>query len=73
MVEKTPGGDCWIVEVRTKRGMDDLSGELVAGRGMGVIGAPGLCSLFTAVNEGLKAGVCGEGATKETCDAVEVE
>jgi hypothetical protein len=73
MVEKTPGGDCCIVEVRTKRGMDDLRGELVVGRGMGVMGAPGLCSLFTVVNEGLKAGVWGEGATNETWDAVEVE
>jgi len=46
-----------MVEVRTSRGMEDLRGELVLGRGIGVIGAPGLCSLFTVVNEGLKAGV----------------
>jgi len=53
--------------------MEDLSGELVDGRGIGVMGALGLCSLLTVVNDGLKAGVCGEGAANETCDAVEVE
>lgn len=62
-----------MVEVRTNRGKDDFSGELVAGLGIGVIGAPGLCSLLTVVKEGLKPGVWGEGAANETCDAVEVE
>jgi hypothetical protein len=50
-------GDACIVEVLTNFGMDDLRGELVAGLGIGVKGAPGLCSLFTVVNEGLNAGV----------------
>jgi len=62
-----------MVEVRTNFGTDDLSGEVVCGRGMGVIGAAGLCSLFTVVNDGLKAGVCGDGAASDTADAVEVE
>jgi hypothetical protein len=66
-------GDACIVEVLTNFGMDDLRGELVAGLGIGVKGAPGLCSLFTVVNEGLNAGVCGDGAVKDTCEAVEVE
>lgn len=71
---KEPGGDCCIVEVRTNLGTDDFNGELVAGRGMGVTGALGLCSLFTVAKEGLlKAGVCGDGAAKETWEAVEVE
>lgn len=62
-----------MVDVRTNLGMDDLRGELVEGRAIGVIGALGLCSLLTVVKDGLKAGVCGEGAAKEACDAVEVE
>lgn len=62
-----------MVDVRTSLGTDDLSGELVCGRGMGVMGAAGLCSLFTVVKEGLKAGVCGDGAAREICEAVEVE
>jgi len=67
MLEQTPGGDCWMVEVRTNLGIDDLRGELVeVERGMGVIGAPGLCSVFTVVKEGLKAGVCGDGAANDT-------
>ena len=56
-----------MIEVRTSLGTDDLRGELVeVGRGIGVIGAPGLCSLFTVVKEGLKAGVCGDGAASDT-------
>lgn len=62
-----------MVEVRTSRGSDDFSGELVAGRAIGVMGAPGLCSLLTVVKEGLNAGVCGEGAAIDTWDAVDVE
>jgi hypothetical protein len=73
MLENTSGGDCCIVEVRTSRGIDDLRGEPVVGRAIGVMGALGLCSLFTVVKEGLKAGVCGEGAANEHCEAVEVE
>jgi hypothetical protein len=73
MLEKTFGGDCWMVEVRTSRGIDDLSGEPVDGRAIGVMGAPGLCSLLTVVNDGLNAGVWGEGAANETWDAVDVE
>jgi hypothetical protein len=56
-----------MVEVRTSFGKDDFKGELVGvGRGMGVIGALGLCSLFTVVKDGLNAGVCGDGAANET-------
>lgn len=66
MVAQTPGGECCMVEVRTNLGTDDLAGELVVGRGIGVMGAPGLCSLLTVVNDGLKAGVLGEGAARDT-------
>jgi hypothetical protein len=62
-----------MVEVRTRRGMECLSGELVAGRGIGVIGARGLCSLLTVVKDGLKAGVFGDGAANDIWDAVDVE
>ena len=57
--EKTPGGgEVCMVEVRTSLGTDDFRGELVEfGRGSGVIGGAGLCSLLTVVKDGLKAGV----------------
>lgn len=69
----TVGEGCWMVEVRTRRGADDLRGEEVAGRGMGVIGAGGLGSVFTVAKDGLQAGVCGDGAANDTCEAVDVE
>lgn len=63
-----------MVEVLTSFGIEDFKGELVeVGRAIGVIGARGLCSLFTVVKDGLNAGVCGDGAAKETWDAVDVE
>jgi len=56
-----------MVDVRTNLGTDDFGGEDAdAGRGIGVMGAPGLCSLLTAVNDGLQAGVCGDGAVSDT-------
>ena len=62
------------MEVRTSLGADDRSGDAVAGRGAGVIGAGGLGSVLTVAKEGLQAvGVWGEGAASETCEAVEVE
>jgi len=45
----------------------DFVGELLeVVHGTGVNGAPGLCSLFTVMNEGLKAGVWGDGAANDT-------
>jgi len=56
-----------MVDVRTNLGTDDFRGELVeVWGGAGVIGALGLCSLFTVVKEGLNAGVCGDGAASDT-------
>lgn len=63
-----------MVEVRTSWGSDDFIGDaVVPGRAKGVIGTPGLCSLFTVANEGLNAGVCGEGAANDTWEVFEVE
>ena len=74
MVPLTVGDGCWMVEVRTNLGAEDRRGEVVAGRGAGVMGAGGLGSVLTVAKEGLHAaGVCGEGAVKETCEAEEVE
>ena len=53
-----------MVEVRTSRGID--LGESVTARRPGVAGAGGLGSLLTVVKDGLQAGVCGDGAAKET-------
>ena len=55
-----------MVDVRTSLGTDDLRGEEVAGRGIGVIGAGGLGSDLTVAKDGLQDGVCGEGAAKDT-------
>lgn len=55
-----------MVEVRTSLGAEDLRGEDVAGRGTGVIGAGGLGSVFTVTNDGLQAGVWGDGAARDT-------
>jgi hypothetical protein len=72
--ELTPGGDCCMVEVRTSLGTELLSAEAAeAGLATGVRGSCGLCSDLTVVKEGLQAGVWGDGAVKETCEAVDVE
>lgn len=62
----TVGDGCWMVEVRTSLGTEDFSGDEVAGRGIGVMGAGGLGSVLMVAKEGLYAGVCGEGAARET-------
>jgi hypothetical protein len=72
----TPTGDVWIVEVRTSFGFgtDALSADGVdAGLWTGVMGGCGLCSVLIVENEGLHAGVCGDGAAKEAWEALEVE
>jgi tetrahydrodipicolinate N-succinyltransferase len=63
----TPGdGCCEMVEVRTNLGCCAMYGEEVdAGLGAGVIGGLGLCSVLTVVNDGLHAGVWGEGAARD--------
>lgn len=64
-----------MVEVRIKVGLAGLAGEAVADCLVaGVTGGAGLLDdLLSVVNEGLQAGVCGDGAVIEACDAVEVE
>jgi hypothetical protein len=64
-----------MVDVRMRVGLVGLAGEavadcLVAGviEGAGLLGA-----LLTVVKDGLHAGVCGDGAVIDTCDALDVE
>lgn len=64
-----------MVDVRIKVGLAALAGEAVADCLVaGVIGGAGLWdALLTVVNDGLQAGVCGDGAVIDACDAVDVE
>ena len=64
-----------MVDVRIRVGLGGLAGEAVADCLVaGVIGGAGLLdALLTVMNDGLQAGVCGEGAVIDACDAVDVE
>jgi len=64
-----------MVDVRIRVGLAGLVGEAVADCLVaGVIGGAGLLDvLLTVVKDGLQAGVCGDGAAIDACDAVDVE
>jgi hypothetical protein len=64
-----------MVDVRIRVGLGGLTGEAVADCLVaGVIGGAGLLdALLTVVKDGLQAGVCGDGAVIDACDAVDVE
>jgi len=64
-----------MVDVRIRVGLAVLAGEAVADCLVaGVMGGAGLLrALLTVVKDGLQAGVCGDGAVIDACDAVDVE
>jgi hypothetical protein len=62
-----------MVDVRIRVGLAGFGGDDSADwRGMGVIGGAGLV-LLTGAKAGLQAGVCGDGAVSDACDATDVE
>ena len=73
--EMSAPGDCWMVDVRIKVGFAGLTGdEVPEARVTGVIGGAGLRAiLLTVVKDGLQAGVWGEGAVIDDCEATDVE
>jgi hypothetical protein len=64
-----------MVDVRIRVGLAGLAGEAVADCLVaGVIGGAGLLdALLTVAKDGLHAGVCGDGAVIDTCEALDVE